>query len=98
MLLIAVGGAGMPGTDGSGGGGGGGSFVVGPGNSPMVIAGGGGGGGIFLFGPSPGGGGLTGPDGGGSGAALAETAGLAAFPWAAVAAVGSWAPVAVGSR
>ena len=50
-LQIAVGGAGMS------GGGGGGSFVVGPGNSPLVIAGAGGGG--------PGGGpGLAGQDGG----------------------------------
>jgi hypothetical protein len=66
VLQIAVGGA------GSGGGGGGGSFVVGPGNTPLVIAGGGGGGAgsIASFGPPvtfigvPGQGGLTGPDGG----------------------------------
>ena len=37
VLQIAVGGAGAPNT-----GGGGGSFVVGPGNTPLVIAGGGG--------------------------------------------------------
>ncbi len=65
-LQIAVGGAGSDNATG-GGGGGGGSFVVGPGNTPMVIAGGGGGGGASApFGPNPGGGGLTGPDGGGS--------------------------------
>jgi hypothetical protein len=62
MLEIAVGGAGGSGD----GGGGGGSFVVGPGNTPLVIAGGGGGGGFALE-PSPesfpGQGGLTGPDG-----------------------------------
>jgi hypothetical protein len=57
-LQIAVGGAGM------GGGGGGGSFVVGPGNTPLVIAGAGGGGGGILHAPLPGQGGLTGPDGG----------------------------------
>jgi PEP-CTERM motif len=58
-LQIAVGGAGGEGT---GGGGGGGSFVVGPGNTSLVIAGGGGGGTFAISG----GGGLTGPDGGGS--------------------------------
>jgi hypothetical protein len=58
ILQIAVGGAGLD------RGGGGGSFVVGPGNTPLVIAGGGGGGGID-FGTGPGQGGLTGPDGGG---------------------------------
>src|SRR5689334_2806411 len=51
-LQIAVGGAGEGGT--GGGGGGGGSFVVGPGNTPLVIAGGGGGGGSVLVGPAPG--------------------------------------------
>jgi hypothetical protein len=71
VLQIAVGGAGMPGNGvlGSGGGGGGGSFVVGPGNMPLVIAGAGGGGGGLLVGPPPvpnGEGGLTGPNGGGS--------------------------------
>jgi len=45
ILEIAVGGA------GSGIGGGGGSFVVGPGNAPLVIAGGGGGGGRLIFSP-----------------------------------------------
>jgi hypothetical protein len=40
-LQIAVGSTGN--TDGGGGGGGGGSFVVGPGNMPLIIAGGGGG-------------------------------------------------------
>jgi hypothetical protein len=45
-LQIAVGGAGMSSNDG-GGAGGGGTFVIGPGNAPLVIAGGGGGGGIF---------------------------------------------------
>ena len=64
-LQIAVGGAGM--STGLVGGGGGGSFVVGPGNTPLVIAGGGGGGGGTVLGPSPGQGGLTGPDGGGPG-------------------------------
>src|SRR6202047_3634406 len=40
-LQIAVGGAGGGGSfPGNGGGGGGGSFVVGPGNTPLVIAGG----------------------------------------------------------
>jgi hypothetical protein len=65
VLQIAVGGAGMPGA--GAGGGGGGSFVVGPGNTPLVIAGGGGGSGIIFSSgtPIPGGGGLTGPDGGG---------------------------------
>jgi hypothetical protein len=68
VLEIAVGGAGMAGF--GAGGGGGGSFVVGPGNTPLVIAGGGGGSGAVIFGlpapsPFPGGGGLTGPDGGG---------------------------------
>jgi hypothetical protein len=60
-LKIAVGGA------GSGFGGGGGSFVVGPDNTPLVIAGGGGAGGnCFSCGfPIDGQGGLTGPDGGG---------------------------------
>ena len=48
----------------------GGSFVVGPGNTPLVIAGGGGGGFLILPTgvrvPRPGGGGLTGPNGGGA--------------------------------
>jgi hypothetical protein len=61
MLQIAVGGSG--GRVGLTGGGGGGSFVVGPGNAPLVIAGGGGGAGQFS-GLTPGQGGLTGPDGG----------------------------------
>lgn len=59
VLQIAVGGA------GGDGGGGGGSFVVGPGNTPLVIAGAGGGGGFTIQGPLPSEGGLTGPDGGG---------------------------------
>src|SRR5262245_40615971 len=42
VLQIAVGGAGVD-RVGVGAGGGGGSFVVGPGNTPLVIAGGGGG-------------------------------------------------------
>lgn len=62
VLQIAVGGAGMSGA--GAGGGGGGSFVVGPGNTPLVIAGGGGGSGFALGTPFPGGDGLTGPDGG----------------------------------
>lgn len=37
ILQIAVGGLGMPGAEADGGGG---SFVVGPGNTPLVIAGG----------------------------------------------------------
>ncbi len=64
ILQIAVGGAGII------GGGGGGSFVVGPGNTPLLIGGGGGGAGFGGFGLSvglPGGGGLTGPDGGSTG-------------------------------
>jgi hypothetical protein len=70
VLEIAVGGAGMAGV--GAGGGGGGSFVVGPGNAPLVIAGGGGGSGAISFMqpfpmPFPGGGGQTGPDGGGAG-------------------------------
>lgn len=75
VLQLAVGGSGGNATTGisgslgaGGGGGGGGSFVVGPGNAPLVIAGGGGGGGAFLGnfpGDSvPGQGGLVGPDGG----------------------------------
>jgi hypothetical protein len=67
VLQIAVGGAGMSVTTGNGGGGGGGgSFVVGPGNTPLVIAGAGGGGGGRFVGPAnfDGGAGLTGPDGG----------------------------------
>jgi hypothetical protein len=61
-LQIAVGGAG---ADGEGGAGGGGTFVIGPGNAPLVIAGGGGGGGFSGPVGVPGQGGLTGPDGGG---------------------------------
>jgi hypothetical protein len=64
-LQIAVGGAGLS-ESGSGGGG---SFVVGPGNVPLVIAGGGGGGGANTGGALVGGAGLTGPDGGDSGGA-----------------------------
>jgi hypothetical protein len=67
VLQIAVGGVG---TDN---GGGGGSFVVGLGNTPLVIAGGGGAGGFSVINlmtgakvAVPGGGGLTGPDGGGA--------------------------------
>src|SRR6266446_157627 len=60
ILQIAVGGAGMRIS-----GGGGGSFVIGPGNTPLVIAGGGGGGGFIPGGVLPGEGGLTGPNGGG---------------------------------
>jgi hypothetical protein len=52
MLRIAVGGAGSDGL--RAGAGGGGSFVVGPNDTPMVIAGGGGGGGNVLVSPSPG--------------------------------------------
>ncbi len=62
ILEIAVGGMGTGGP-----GGGGGSFVVGPGNTPLVIAGGGGGGGFNGAPGFPGQGGLTGPDGGGPG-------------------------------
>jgi hypothetical protein len=69
VLEIAVGGAGMTVSSGfsGGGGGGGGSFVVGPGNIPLVIAGaGGGGGGIggIVLPEGDGQDGLTGPDGG----------------------------------
>jgi hypothetical protein len=68
VLQIAVGGAGvatLAGALGGGAGGAGGSFVVGPGNTPLVIAGGGGGGGLSPDGPVPGQGGLTGQNGGG---------------------------------
>ena len=59
VLTIAVGDAGGAGGFGQGGAGGGGSFVVGPGNIPLVIAGGGGGaGGVNGLG------GLTGTGGG----------------------------------
>jgi hypothetical protein len=64
VLQIAVGGQGADGT--FSGGGGGGSFVVGPGNTPLVIAGAGGGSGsFFTTPPTPilGAGGQTGPDG-----------------------------------
>jgi hypothetical protein len=70
ILQIAVGAAGSAGV---GGGGGGGSFVVGPGNTPLVIAGGGGGAGPGVYHqinppePDGGGDGLTGPDGSGGG-------------------------------
>jgi hypothetical protein len=74
MLQIAVGGAGS-GRGSGGGGGGGGSFVVGPGNVPLVIAGGGGGGGAFAGGSLPGQGGLTGPDGGGQGGGIGGNGG-----------------------
>src|SRR5271169_352822 len=74
VLQIAVGGAGSDnvggGISGGVGGGGGGTFVVGPGNTPLVIAGGGGGGGHINEGGFigiPGQGGLTGPDGEGNG-------------------------------
>jgi hypothetical protein len=50
VLQIAVGGYGGSST-GGGGGGGGGSFVIGPGNKPLVIAGGGGGAGNFAYTP-----------------------------------------------
>ena len=60
ILQIAVGGAG---SFGFGAGGGGGSFVVGPGNTPLIIAGGGGGASVFEFG----GAGLTSPNGGSGG-------------------------------
>jgi hypothetical protein len=73
-LQIAVGGAGS-GLGSRGGGGGGGSFVVGPGNVPLVIAGGGGGGGAFVGGPLPGQGGLTGPNGGGQGGGIGGNGG-----------------------
>jgi PEP-CTERM motif-containing protein len=70
VLQIAVGGAGADGCNGAGGGGG--SFVVGPNNTPLVIAGGGGGGsfggGLPGNPPLAGQGGLTGPDGGTCGA------------------------------
>ena len=62
MLQIAVGGAGSDGL--RAGAGGGGSFVVGPVNTPLVIAGGGGGGGNVFGNSFAGQGGLTGPDGG----------------------------------
>jgi hypothetical protein len=68
VLQIAVGGAGvatLAGALGGGAGGAGGSFVVSPGNTPLVIAGGGGGGGLSPDGPVPGQGGLTGQNGGG---------------------------------
>ncbi len=62
-LEIAVGGTGANGSFAAAGGGG--SFVVGPGNTPLVIAGGGGGAGFTgAVDGLPGGGGLTGPDGG----------------------------------
>jgi hypothetical protein len=71
VLQIAVGGAGGdnvgPDAVYVGTGGGGGTFVVGPGNTPLVIAGGGGGAGHLNEGGFvglPGQGGLTGPDGG----------------------------------
>jgi hypothetical protein len=70
VLQIAVGGAGSDSPSFCGGGGG--TFVVGPGNMPLVIAGGGAGGGNHILG----GGGLTGPDGGG--AAGAPTAAVVA--------------------
>jgi hypothetical protein len=63
VLQIAVGGVGGSGV-GDGGGGGGGSFVVGPNDTPLVIAGGGGGGATAGLTPLPGLGGLTGTDGG----------------------------------
>jgi hypothetical protein len=59
ILQIAVGGSG--GGAVGGGGGGGGSFVVGPGNTPLIIGGGGGDG----FGFGGGGGGYGGGGGGG---------------------------------
>jgi hypothetical protein len=59
-LQIAVGAAGGS-QKGGYGGGGGGTFVVGPDNTPLVIAGAGGGGGSV---DGPAGPGLTGPDGG----------------------------------
>ena len=67
-LQIAVGGAGVAGTNSLESGGDGGSLVVGPGNAPLVIAGGGGGGisaagGAGLSGPA----GSTGGNGGGAG-------------------------------
>lgn len=73
VLQIAVGGAG--GSLGAGGGGGGGSFVVGPGDTPLVIAGGGGGGGAQIGRPLPGEGGLTIPNGTGNGGAGGMTIG-----------------------
>lgn len=87
ILQIAVGGVGTVGgtpTLGSpgGGGGGGGTFVVGPANTPLVIAGAGGGGGLVFidtdFG-APGQGGLTGPNGGGSGGGTAGNGGSGAM-------------------
>ena len=59
----------------------GGSFVVGPGNTPLVIAGGGGGGGASTLGALPPAGGVTGPNGGagaGQRRLLAAPAALAA--------------------
>jgi hypothetical protein len=61
ILSVAVGGRG---NDGAGAGGG--SFVVGPGNVPLVIAGGGGGASV-VRGLAPGQGGQTGPNGGNAG-------------------------------
>ena len=64
VLTIAVGGQGGSGSGDARGGGGGGSFVVGPGNAPLMIAGGGGGGGGDRRG-FDGGPGQTGTAGGG---------------------------------
>jgi hypothetical protein len=77
ILQVAVGGAGSD-MQGFGSGGGGGSFVVGTGNTPLVIAGGGGGGATFLSGSFPGEGGLTGPDGGGVGGGTGGNGGAGA--------------------
>lgn len=77
VIEIAVGGAGASTSfSNGGGGGGGGSFVVGPGNMPLVIAGGGGGAGTNIFNINhPGQGGLTGPDGGGNGGGIGGNGG-----------------------
>ncbi len=74
LYVGGAGGAGMQiGTEPSTGGGGGGTFIVGPGNTPLVVAGGGGGAGLFLSGiggyttSSGSGGGESGPYGSGGG-------------------------------
>jgi hypothetical protein len=78
VLTIAVGDAGLNGEGRSngGGGGGGGSFVVGPGDTPLVIAGGGGG----SANSGAGSGGQTGPAGGDGSPASGGTGGLGGGP------------------
>jgi hypothetical protein len=94
ILQIAVGGLGMPGAEADGGGG---SFVVGPGNTPLVIAGGGSGQITFMQ-PSPipllGRGGLTGPDGGGNNGGTAGNGAMAASAQAAAGVAAFSAPAA----